>query len=288
MYAFLWWRGSLNPPAPATSAGPALPPPLTPTPLPTVAPTTPPNPSSTNQPILPPANSAANPSSAIPSSVTGNFPPATASAPPPPDLTLPSEAPASNPDFTSQSSPLPPHLKSELGSEKKTTPPSSAGGPGVTSSDYEILAQRDLLIPVAGVRSRDLRDSFNDLRGGYRRHGAIDILAPRGTPVLAVDDGVVKKLFTSVRGGFTIYEFDYPGAYCYYYAHLDRYADGVKEGVQVKRGDLLGYVGTSGDAPVDTPHLHFEISKLGPDKHYWQGAAINPYPILSSGVSTPR
>ena len=126
------------------------------------------------------------------------------------------------------------------------------------------------------------------MRGGTRRHGAIDILAPRGTPVLAADDGVVKKLFTSVRGGLTIYEFDYPGIYCYYYAHLDHYADGLREGMPVKRGDVLGYVGTSGDAPADTPHLHFEISKLGPDKHYWQGVAINPYPILARVISPQR
>ena len=175
---------------------------------------------------------------------------------------------------------MPSILKSELGSER--TAASQAGGaPAVTRADYDVLSQRRLLIPVQGVNTQDLRDSFNETRG-TRRHGAIDILAPRGTPVFAVDDGVVKKFFTSVRGGLTIYEFDRQEIYCYYYGHLDRYANGLEEGVMVKRGDLLGYVGTTGDAPANTPHLHFEISKLGPEKHYWQGAAINPYPILKS------
>jgi peptidoglycan LD-endopeptidase LytH len=134
---------------------------------------------------------------------------------------------------------------------------------------------------VPGVDPRSIVDSFNQVRGSGR-HEATDIPAPRGTPVIAVADGVVKKLFTSVRGGLTVYQFDVTGTYCYYYAHLDRYAGGLREGQVLKRGDPLGYVGTTGDAPPGDPHLHFAIFKLGPDKHWWQGTPINPYPILTA------
>ena len=134
-------------------------------------------------------------------------------------------------------------------------------------------------MPIAGLHPSDLRDSFAEARGG-RRHEAIDILAPRGTPVLAVGDGRIRKLFHSVPGGITVYQFDPSETYCFYYAHLDRYAEGLAEGQLVRRGDRIGYVGTSGNAPPETPHLHFAISVLGPDKHWWQGAPIDPYPLL--------
>jgi murein DD-endopeptidase MepM/ murein hydrolase activator NlpD len=105
-------------------------------------------------------------------------------------------------------------------------------------------------------------------------------MAPRNTPILAVEDGNVAKLFTSKQGGLTVYQFDPSTTYAYYYAHLERYADGLKEGDSVRRGQVLGYVGTSGDAPPDAPHLHFAIMRLTPEKHWWQGTALNPYPIL--------
>jgi murein DD-endopeptidase MepM/ murein hydrolase activator NlpD len=201
---------------------------------------------------------------------------------------LPSGAPASNPALAPQAGASPPALKSELGSEKKVPSTQDATAGSVTPADYDALSQRDLLIPVQGISPSDLRDSFNELRGGTRRHEAIDILTARGTPVLAVDDGVVKKLFHSVPGGLTVYQFDRQEIYCYYYAHLDRYAEGLKEGIVLKRGDLVGYVGTTGDAPANTPHLHFAITKLGPDKHWWQGPAINPYPILNRVARASR
>jgi len=135
-------------------------------------------------------------------------------------------------------------------------------------------------MPVAGVDHRTLHDSFSETRGGTRRHEALDILAPRGTPVLAADDGVVRKLFTSVPGGLTVYEFDLEERYCYYYAHLDGYAPGLHEGQLLRKGDLVGYVGTTGNAPKDTPHLHFAVSRLDPDKKWWTGTPINPYPLL--------
>jgi peptidoglycan LD-endopeptidase LytH len=142
------------------------------------------------------------------------------------------------------------------------------------------LGLRNLLLPVAGVQRSQLQDTYDDRRGGGRRHEAIDILAPRNTPVLAAGDGVVTKLFHSAPGGLTIYQFDPEGRYCYYYAHLERYANGIKEGVAVSRGDVLGYVGTSGNAPRNTPHLHFAIYRLGEDRRWWEGEPLNPFPIL--------
>lgn len=142
------------------------------------------------------------------------------------------------------------------------------------------LGREPLVMPVESARSADLRDSFEEKRGSTRRHEAIDILAPRGTPVVAAVDGFVEKLFTSVPGGLTVYEFDQDRNYCYYYAHLDHYAEGLKEKQLVRRGDRLGYVGSTGDAPPNQPHLHFAISRLGPEKQWWVGTPINPYPFL--------
>jgi murein DD-endopeptidase MepM/ murein hydrolase activator NlpD len=149
-------------------------------------------------------------------------------------------------------------------------------------SDLDHLRDRRLLLPVQGYDVRALRDNFADKRGA-RVHEALDLAAPRGTPVLAVDDGVVQKLFTSAAGGLTVYEFDRAGEYAYYYAHLDRYAEGLREGQAVKRGDRLGYVGTSGNAPKDTPHLHFTIFKLAPTRRWWEGTPIDAYPLWALG-----
>jgi murein DD-endopeptidase MepM/ murein hydrolase activator NlpD len=141
------------------------------------------------------------------------------------------------------------------------------------------LRRRNLLLPVEGVTRDRLRDSFDEARGA-RQHEAMDILAPRGTHVLAVEDGSVAKLFTSDAGGLTIYQFDPGRDYAYYYAHLDAYAPGVTEGAAVRRGQTIGYVGTTGNAPKDTPHLHFAIFKLGDEKRWWEGTAIDPFPIM--------
>jgi murein DD-endopeptidase MepM/ murein hydrolase activator NlpD len=141
------------------------------------------------------------------------------------------------------------------------------------------LAARDLLIPVQGVSRAKLRDNFEEARGGHK-HEALDIMAVRGTPIVAVDAGRVVKLFKSAAGGITIYQFDPEEQFVYYYAHLDRYAPGVAEGKTVKRGEILGYVGSTGNAPPGAPHLHFTIFRLGPDKRWWTGAAVNPYPYL--------
>jgi murein DD-endopeptidase MepM/ murein hydrolase activator NlpD len=142
------------------------------------------------------------------------------------------------------------------------------------------LASRNLGMPVANMKASDILDTFNQSRGGQRRHEATDILAPRGTAVLATDDGTIVKLFWSKSGGRTIYQFDPGEHYCYYYAHLDGYAAHLSEGMQVRRGQVIGYVGTTGNAPPTTPHLHFGITEVGADKKWWGGTPINPYPLL--------
>jgi peptidoglycan LD-endopeptidase LytH len=142
------------------------------------------------------------------------------------------------------------------------------------------LGREPLVMPVQGARATDLRDTFEDARGSARRHEAIDIPAPRGTSVVAAVDGSIEKLFTSKQGGLTVYEFDRDRGYCYYYAHLDRYAEDLKEKQLVRRGDRLGYVGSTGDASAEAPHLHFAIFRLGPEKQWWVGTPVNPYPFL--------
>ena len=146
------------------------------------------------------------------------------------------------------------------------------------------LAERDLLVPVRGTSREALLDTFDDARSAGRVHDAIDIMAPRNTPVVAVEDGRIAKLFTSDLGGLTLYQFDPTETYSYYYAHLDHYAPGIKEGDRVARGQVIGYVGSTGNASPEGPHLHFAIARLGPDKKWWQGQAINPYPVLSGRV----
>jgi murein DD-endopeptidase MepM/ murein hydrolase activator NlpD len=151
--------------------------------------------------------------------------------------------------------------------------------PPIVPAALDPTAPRPMIIPVAGADRTALHDMFNEVRGN-RRHEAIDIMAPRGTPVIAADDGVVRKLFTSAAGGLTIYEFDPDQRYCYYYAHLDSYAPGLHEGQVLHRRDVLGYVGTTGNAPKDTPHLHFALIRLDADRRWWKGTYVNPYPLL--------
>lgn len=164
------------------------------------------------------------------------------------------------------------------------TPPSMPGrvetaAPPFTPLAGFALGREPLVLPVEGARVTDLHDSFEEKRGSGR-HEAIDILASRGTPVVAAVDGSIEKLFTSKQGGLTVYEFDLDRNYCYYYAHLDRYAEDLKEKQSVRRGDRLGYVGSTGDASPTAPHLHFAIFRLGPARQWWVGTPINPYPYL--------
>lgn len=164
-------------------------------------------------------------------------------------------------------------------------PPQQRDAGMAPDADKGDLTHRDLTLPIAGLKLLDVRNTFDEGRAGGKPHEATDILAPRGTPVLAMADGTIRKLFTSVPGGLTIYEFDLKEIYCYYYAHLDHYAKGLNEGARVSRGDTIGYVGVTGNAPKNTPHLHLAILKLGPEKHWWEGVAINPYPLLRKLVS---
>jgi murein DD-endopeptidase MepM/ murein hydrolase activator NlpD len=170
----------------------------------------------------------------------------------------------------------------ESGTDVKVPAPTS-GRTAVRAPDApeaRDLAERHLRVPVNGVNPGSLVRTYHDARSGGREHEALDILAPRNTPVVAVEDGTIAKLFLSKAGGNTVYQFDPGRDYAYYYAHLERYADALKEGDQVHRGQVLGYVGTSGNAPKDTPHLHFAIFRLTADKHWWEGTPIDPYDVL--------
>ena len=152
---------------------------------------------------------------------------------------------------------------------------------GATSSVLEMSP------PIQGLSLADLRDTFAEVHNGHP-HEAIDIAEPRGTPVLAVVSGNIRKLFLSKPGGNTIYQFDDLGVYCYYYAHLDRYAEGLHEGMRVQRGEVIGFVGSTGNAGPLAPHLHFAIFELGPEKVWWKGKAVNPYPGLVTAVRNAK
>lgn len=172
-----------------------------------------------------------------------------------------------------------------LGSVPDETPPvvppagAADSEPVVDEADLAYLRLRQLVIPIAGVRASDLPDSFNERRGA-RRHEATDILAPRGTPILSADDGAVLKLHTSAGGGLTVYASDPADRFVYYYAHLDGYAPGLAEGQPLRRGQTIGFVGTTGNAPANTPHLHFAIAKLGAAWRWWQGTPIDARTVL--------
>ena len=136
-----------------------------------------------------------------------------------------------------------------------------------------------LAMPLDKIDLQKLNDTFSEKRDG-RSHEALDILAPKGTPVKAVAQGNVAKLFTSKDGGLTVYQFDDTRTYCYYYAHLDKYAPGLQEGTLLRPGQVLGYVGNTGNAAGGPAHLHFAVYKLGPEKKWWEGTPIDPLPLL--------
>lgn len=143
-----------------------------------------------------------------------------------------------------------------------------------------------LIVPVAGVARTALSDNWGDPRGdGDRSHQAIDIMAPRGTPVVAAAPGRVEKLFTSDRGGLTVYVRSPDGRTIHYYAHLDAYRPGLAEGQKLRAGDVIGTVGSSGNADPAAPHLHYEIKQMSPGESWWQGKAVNPYPLLARRAS---
>ena len=158
-------------------------------------------------------------------------------------------------------------------------PPPVAADP-VDKADLAYLRGRKLMIPVPGITVAKLPDNFREKRG-TRDHAAMDIMAARGTPVLSADAGTVAKIHTSVGGGLTLYLADPTNRYIYYYAHLDRYKQGIKEGDHVEPGDLLGYVGTTGNAPPNAPHLHFAIGRMNDEKRWWKWTPIDPKPLLA-------
>ena len=138
-----------------------------------------------------------------------------------------------------------------------------------------------LLVPVRGVEPSQLRDTYDELRGGNTRpHEALDIPAPRGTPVLSATGGRVLKLFDSKAGGKMVYAADSSEHFILMYAHLDAYAPGLADGQPLKRGQVIGVVGTTGNAPPNVPHLHFAIARSNDVKVWWKGAPVNPYPLL--------
>ena len=152
--------------------------------------------------------------------------------------------------------------------------------PVPTSTPQAALAAKSLIIPVEGVDASRVRDSYTAARGG-RTHDAVDIMAPRGTPVIAADSGTIVRLRNNEAGGITIYQLDPDERFIYYYAHLDRYQDGLTEGMKVRQGDVLGFVGTTGNAPKDMPHLHFQVMLYRGRGQYWGGEPINPHPFFT-------
>ena len=158
----------------------------------------------------------------------------------------------------------------------------SSGSTPVAMAGKIEVGPAGLALPVAGVKPEQLTDTFTQARaGGARRHDAIDIMAPEGTPVIAAGDGTVEKLFNSAAGGITIYERSADRNWVFYYAHLSAYAPGLHEGQQVKRGQVIGRVGHTGDANPAGPHLHFAINRMAAGERWWNGIPVNPYPLLA-------
>jgi len=157
------------------------------------------------------------------------------------------------------------------------------GAPPVVVAEAVVVGPAGLAVPVAGVKPGDLVDTYTQARaGGARSHDAIDIMAATGTPVVAAASGKVEKLFFSDGGGgITAYVRSDDGRWNYYYAHLSAYAPGLREGQQLRRGDPVGYVGSTGNANPEGPHLHFAINRMNPGEKWWQGTPINPYPLLA-------
>jgi murein DD-endopeptidase MepM/ murein hydrolase activator NlpD len=190
--------------------------------------------------------------------------------------------PAASPTTTTSASPSPtPDAAPTPSPSPSPTPAASPQAQGLSGDPASALAAMHLLIPVEGVAPKQLQDTFKDARSEGRVHDAIDIIAPRGTPVLAATDGRVVKLFKSAKGGITFYQLAAADEhYVLYYAHLERYADGLVEGHVARRGETLAYVGDTGNATPGNTHLHFQIYRVEDPKHFYTGENLNPYPLL--------
>jgi len=178
-----------------------------------------------------------------------------------------------------------PPLSQPLNNSPEGRPPATAlSSPSVSATPFVPVMPSSspgkLIIPVLGVRPEQLRDTFSEARSEGRVHDAIDIAAPKGTFVIAAADGPIVKLFHSERGGTTIYQLSANQELVFYYAHLSHYADGLAEGNTVRQGDVIAYVGDTGNAGAGNYHLHFSIATVSDPKRYWEGTNINPYPLL--------
>jgi murein DD-endopeptidase MepM/ murein hydrolase activator NlpD len=162
--------------------------------------------------------------------------------------------------------------------ETQPVPPTAASDRTIDEPTY--LRIRMLMVPVSGVRPDQLRDSYLESRSGGRTHRALDIPARRGTPVVSADDGRVLRLRRNTLGGITIYAVDAGDRFVYYYAHLERYAPSLAEGETVAKGQVIGYVGTTGNAPPNLPHLHFQLMRRPNAARWWDGEPLNPKPYL--------
>ena len=171
-------------------------------------------------------------------------------------------------------------IKANAGSAATPSPSGTVAADTPSQTPAVIASPPSLIVPVSGVTPDQLRDTFADARSEGRVHDAIDIAAPRGTPVLAAADGAIVKLFPSERGGTTIYQSSTDNKYIYYYAHLERYAEGLAVGHFAKQGETIGYVGDTGNAGAGNYHLHFSVAVVADPKRYWEGTNINPYPLL--------
>jgi murein DD-endopeptidase MepM/ murein hydrolase activator NlpD len=189
-----------------------------------------------------------------------------------------SATPSPSPSSTATQSPNP--GQSPSGQPAETPPPENTEPASDTTLVGSFVGRLKLIIPVQGVRPDQLQDTFMDARSEGRVHDAIDIPAPAGTPVLAAADGEVAKLFQSERGGTTIYQYSADKKLIYYYAHLQRYADGLAPGKVAHQGEVIAYVGDTGNAGAGNYHLHFSISVIPNPLRYWEGTNINPYPLL--------
>jgi murein DD-endopeptidase MepM/ murein hydrolase activator NlpD len=157
----------------------------------------------------------------------------------------------------------------------------AAAGDEAPAAEAVMAPGASLLIPVRGIRPEQLRDSYNDARSGGRVHNAIDIMAPAGSPVVAAADGTIHRLRTGGLGGITLYQLGADGRTLYYYAHLQRYAAGVREGMPVRAGEVIAYVGDTGNAGPGNYHLHFSVGRLTNMERWWESENVNPFPLLA-------
>jgi murein DD-endopeptidase MepM/ murein hydrolase activator NlpD len=199
---------------------------------------------------------------------------------PPKPVQMTSEPARLKPDTTSNAAtisapPIPPSS-----AVVSAAPPVVSGFSRTVGTSGDVRSR--LRMPIDGLTVESMKGGFEERRGSSRPHEAVDLLAPRDTPVHAVDDGTIAKLFFSKAGGTTIYQFDPSGRLCYYYAHLERYANGLHEGQKVLQGEVIGFVGTSGNAPANTPHLHFAVLELNADRKWWKGRAVDPYLVFKN------